>query len=70
MKPELPKEIQELLPEHLVCHINKFVPHFPKKRKPTAVSPSLQKELTRIQKSPLRGKNEMYMKEFDEFILD
>jgi hypothetical protein len=66
MKPELPKEIQALLPEYVVCHIQKFVPHIKKSPPP---SPSLLRELDRIQRSPLRGKNEMYMKDYDDFIL-
>ncbi len=68
MKPELPLEIQDLLSVDLVRHIQMFVPHLPKKRTPPT-SPSLQRELERLQRSPLRGVNEMYLKGFDDFIL-
>lgn len=67
MKPELPKEIQNLLPKDIVHHIRKFVPHVKKSPPP---SPSLLREIDRIQRSPLLGKNEMYMKGYDDFILD
>lgn len=67
MKPYLPREIQVVFPEDIVGLIHSFVPHFPKKK---VVSPSLQKELFRIQSKYLRGKNEMYLKEFYDFILD
>jgi len=68
MKPELPREIQMLLPEDIVWYIRQFVPHLPKKS-PTS-SPNLHRELERIQRSPLRGKNAMYLKGFDDFVLD
>lgn len=68
MKPELPLEIQALLPEDIVRYIRKFVPHIKKSPPP---SPGLLRELERIQRSPLRGKkNEMYMKGYDDFILE
>lgn len=67
MKPELPMTIQLKFPVEIVSVINSFVPHFPKKKE---VSPTLQRELERIQRSPLKGKNEMYMKTFEDFILD
>jgi hypothetical protein len=67
MKPELPKEVQDLLPKEIVNHIRRFVPHI---KKDQPVSPSLIRELERIQRSPLHGKNEMYLKGFDDFILE
>lgn len=67
MKPELPKEIQKLFPVEIIRHIRSFVPHTPKSIPP---SPSLLRELERIQRSPLRGKNEMYLRTFDDFILE
>jgi len=69
VKPELPEDIQLLFPIELVRLINSFVPHYPKKVSPKT-SPSLQKELTRIQSKCFRGKSSMYMMEFDDFILD
>ena len=67
MKPELPQEIQLKFPVEIVSIINSFVPHFPKRKDR---SPALQRELERIQRSPLKGKNEMYMKHLEEFILE
>lgn len=69
MKPTLPMEIQLLLPEDIVRVINSYVPHL-KKQKPTSISPSLQTEISRIQRSAICGKNEMYLRGFDDFILD
>lgn len=66
MKPELPREIQTLLPKDVVALIRSFTPHLPKSNPP---SPGLQRELERIQRSPLLGKNEMYLKGLDDFIL-
>ena len=67
MKPKLPDEISRTLPTDLLRHIYSFVPPLP----PVTPkhSPSLQRELERIQRSPLRGKNEMYLKGFEDFIL-
>lgn len=70
MKPELPMEIQQFLPEDIVRYIRRYVPHIPKVKKTPPTSPSLQRELERIQRSPLRGKNEMYLRNFDDFVLD
>ena len=67
MKPQLPDEIRRLFPSEIVHIIMSYTPHLEPKK---VVSPSLQRELQRIQQSPLRGKNEMYMKEFDDFILE
>ena len=69
MKPTLPMEIQLLLPEDIVRVINSFVPHL-KKEKIQGVSPSLQSEISKIQRCFVSGKNEMYLKGFDDFILD
>lgn len=66
MKPELPREIQNLLPKDVVALIRSFTPHIQKSNPP---SPGLQRELERIQRSPARGRNEMYMKGLDDFIL-
>jgi hypothetical protein len=68
MKPKLPREIQQKFPIDIVCLIYSFVPPLPVNT--PYESPGLQHQLERIQKSPLRGKNEMYMKGFDDFILD
>lgn len=68
MKPRLPSVIEQALPEDIVQHIYSFVP-YPKKEKPQH-SPTLQKELTRIQSLELKGKSGMFMKGLDDFCLD
>lgn len=76
MKPQLPPEIQEKLPHEIVDHIMKFVPHSPKPKKtsptmsPCAYSPTLEKELRRIQHMTLKGKSADYMRDLEDFILD
>ena len=73
MKPELPKEIQSLLPQAIIYKINSYVPHLPKPKPPSMVcsySPELAKNLQRIQQNALKGKNNMYLRELDDFVLD
>ena len=68
MKPRLPSEIEALLPDDILIVISRYLEHIRKpKVKPT--SPSLQKELTKLQGYDIQGKNEMYLKDLDEFIL-
>ena len=68
MKPRLPLEIENMLPLDIVWYISTFLDHI-KKVDPPCENEALQKELKKIQSSPLRGKNEMFMKDFDDFIL-
>lgn len=68
MKPKLPYVIEELLPEDVVNYIYKFVPHIRRVKKKH--SPSLQKELMRIQTITLHGKNADFMRGLDVFCLD
>lgn len=77
MKPQLPPEIESLIPNDVLGVIYKFVPHLPKPKKPSwgdehgfTSSPSLARELRSLQSSVLRGKNEMYLRELDDFVLD
>ena len=67
MKPRLPYVIEQQLPEDIVKYIATFVPHYPKPTTPK-ISPSLEKELQKIQTIQLRGKSPMYMKDLDDFI--
>lgn len=67
MKPKLPPEISCKFPPDLLRYIYSFVPPLPPAT--PKHSPSLQRELDRIQRSPLHGKNEMYLRGFEEFIL-
>jgi len=68
VKPRLPYEVEQSLPQDVVNVIYSYVPHI-KKVSPKS-SPSLQKELTRIQSKNLRGKSPEYMRDLDDFILD
>lgn len=70
MKPKLPSDVEYLLPEDVVRYLYTFVPHYEKKKKSPPPSPSLQKELLRIQTKSFKGKNEMYMYDFMDFVLD
>lgn len=60
--------LKSILPGDIVTHIDKFLP-YPKKQK-IIHSPSLQKELTKIQNMKLKGLNNMYMKNLYDFVLD
>jgi hypothetical protein len=66
-KPQLPKEIRLLFPPEIVHVIQSYVPHMEAAKTP---SPSLQRELAKIQKICLKGKSAMYMNELDDFCLD
>lgn len=68
MRPKLPSVIEQQLPESVLQHIYSFLP-YPKKKK-TEHSPSLQKQLTKIQSVELKGKSGTYMKGLDDFCLD
>lgn len=66
-KPRLPREIEVLFPSVLLTKIYKYVPKSPK---PTPVSPSLQRELERLQRSPKRESwNAMFLYGLDDFVL-
>lgn len=74
MKPQLPPEIERMLPENVLKRIYEFVPHLPK-AKPSpklqcTVSPSMERDLRLIQHKLLKGKSEMYLRELDDFVLD
>lgn len=68
MKPKLPSALEELLPEDVLNHIYTFVPH--RKKGIKEHSPSLQRELHRIQTLQLHGKSSTYMKGLNGFCLD
>jgi hypothetical protein len=68
MKPKLPSVLEVMLPEDVVNYIYKFVPHHKKVKKEH--SPSLQRELMRIQTVTLGGKSASYMKGLSAFCLD
>jgi hypothetical protein len=69
VKPILPREISMNLPVDVIRSIYSFVPHMPNTPSPKT-SPSLQKELIRIQTSSLIKKSAMFMYELVDFVLD
>jgi hypothetical protein len=60
--------LYDILPLDLVYVINSYLPKVSKKKK--EVSPSMQKQLTKIQTVFLKGKCGMYMRELVDFCLD
>jgi hypothetical protein len=68
MRPRLPKEIELIFPSELVHLIYTFVPHEPKEKK-KEYSPTLQKDLWKIQTSAIGRNNAMFMKGLDDFCL-
>jgi hypothetical protein len=74
MKPALPRLIENVLPDDVLRCIYSFVPHLQKPKKRTSppcysVSPNMNRDLRLIQQAMLKGKNEMYMRDLDDFIL-
>jgi hypothetical protein len=61
--------LEPALPLELIYVIHSYLPRPPKKKK-EQVSPTFQKELLKIQSLELKGKNGMYMRGLDDFILD
>ena len=68
MRPKLPGPIEDLLPDTILDIIYSYVPHTKRPRK--THSPSLQRELERIQNLELSGKSANYMKGLSEFVLN
>jgi hypothetical protein len=70
MKPQLPPQIATILPNDIVLLINSFVPHLPKEKKsPYSISPNMERDLRLIQSRALKGKNQMYLRDLDDFLL-
>jgi hypothetical protein len=67
MRPILPDEIARRFPSEVLHIIYSFVPHLPKEKQ---TSPSLQRELKKIQSLKLKGKTGTYMRDLDDFILE
>lgn len=75
MKPQLPTEIEGLLPPCVIGRIMAFVPHLkPKKEEKSpfgcTVSPKMESDLKKIQFAALSGKSGMYFRDLDDFLLD
>jgi hypothetical protein len=64
-KPRLPPQVEEKLPEDVLRHIYRFVPKTPKPQPP---SPSYQRALEKLQKSPKRTAMDLYG--LDDFVLN
>jgi len=69
VKPQLPQSVELVFPEDVLRIIYSYVSHI-KKPPSTETSPSLEKELRKIQAKAYKGKSAMYMTELDYFILD
>jgi hypothetical protein len=72
MKPTLPLRIEAVLPDDVLRVIYEFVPHLPKPKKVSpkwTVSPTMERDLRRIQSNVLKGKNELYMRDLEDFLL-
>ena len=66
-KPQLPYEIQMMLPREIVHHIATFVPPY---EKPKQLSPGLQSALRKIQLTPPRGVSPTYMMDLEDFLYE
>jgi hypothetical protein len=64
-KPRLPPHVEAMLPEDVVRHLYRFVP---KSSKPRPPSPSLQRALEKLQRSPKRTAMDLYG--LDDFVLN
>ena len=63
----LPQAVKDKLPDDIV---NLIMSYLPKKKKKGHISPSLQRELEKLQKLSLKGMKGTYLREFDVFALD
>lgn len=68
MKQPSTEELLKKLPSDLIYVIFSYVPI--QKKKKQQWSPSLQRELTKIQSVTLKGKKGMYLKDLEDFCLD
>ena len=68
MRAKLPRPIEDLLPDYILGIIYSYLPHIRRVKKKH--SPTLQKELTRIQYTRLSGKSAMFMRGLSDFCLD
>uniref|UniRef100_A0A6C0CJH4 Uncharacterized protein n=1 Tax=viral metagenome TaxID=1070528 RepID=A0A6C0CJH4_9ZZZZ len=66
----LPDEVTRKynVPDVITCLILTYLPPKPIRKK--QVSPSIQRELDKLQKIKLKGINNMYLREFSDFLLD
>lgn len=57
--------LAHILPSDVIWVIDSYIPRPPKKKE----SPSLQRELTKIQKIHIRNLPAMYMRDLEDFLL-
>lgn len=74
VKPQLPTEIETRLPLSVVRYINAFVPHLPINKKSNhthsfTISPRMEHDIKLLQQHALKGKDEMWLRDLDDFIL-
>ena len=69
VKVKLPEEFTYIFPLDILRIIDSYLPHIKKEPSPKT-SPSLERELRKIQSKSYRGKSPMYMRDLDDFILD
>ncbi len=60
---------ESILPCDVVKIIDSFIP-LPLKKKKINLSPKAFNDLKRIQRMQLKGKNETYLKDLEDFLLD
>ena len=74
VKPQLPAEIEDKLPMNVLASIYKFVPHIQYAKKKTSYgftpSPRMETDLKLLQSSTIRGKNDMWLRDLEDFMLD
>jgi hypothetical protein len=79
MKPQLPPEIVSIFPAEIVELINSYVPHLPKPKKSPiskicTYSPQMERDLRIFQSKThtprLAGKNDLYLYDLEDFVLD
>jgi hypothetical protein len=62
-----------MLPDDVLNYIQKFVPHLPKEKpvkvRKQSLSPNAERDLRLIQCKHMRGLNQMYLRDLDDFIL-
>lgn len=61
--------LEGILPKDVIVHVIDKYFEYPKKKKTPLVSPTLQKELQKLQVSP-KWKPAMYMRGLEDFCLD
>ena len=67
MKPRLPSQIEAGLPDDILFIISTYLDHVSKPQI-EELNHNLVKEIIKLQSYNLNGKNNMYLRDFDDFI--